>query len=401
VNGDGYADVIVGASYYGAGEDLEGAAFVFLGSASGILGWDPGTAHAQLESDQYSAQLGISVSGAGDVNGDGYADVIVGAYSYDAGEFNEGAAFVFLGSASGIADGDPATAAAQLESDQASAYLGTSVSGAGDVNGDGYADVIVDARNYDAGQTNEGAAFVFLGSASGIADGDPGTAHAQLESDQAEVWVESVAGAGDVNGDGYADVIVGAFNYDAGQTSEGAAFVFLGGGGGGGRAVVARQRRGDGSGTPVHPWGRSWDDDAFQVRMQATHPEGRGRVKLEVEYCEAGLAFGDVSCGSHTGASWTDVTATSGGVTLTETISGLTEWELYRWRARVLYAPYSVTQSGITPPPNPAHGPWRRLSAQAEEADILIPEPHGLLLLASQLGLLALLHRRRCRRGVG
>ena len=57
---------------------------------------------------------------------------------------------------------------------------------AGDVNGDGYADVIVGALFYDAGQTDEGAAFVFLGSASGIADGNPATAHAQLESDQAD-----------------------------------------------------------------------------------------------------------------------------------------------------------------------------------------------------------------------
>ena len=120
------------------------------------------------------------------MNGDGYADVIVGAHYYDAGQSNEGAAFVFLGSASGIADGSPATAAAQLESDQAvSPYLGLSVSGAGDVNGDGYADVIVGAHYYDAGQSNEGAAFVFLGSASGIADGSPATAAAQLESDQA------------------------------------------------------------------------------------------------------------------------------------------------------------------------------------------------------------------------
>ncbi len=74
------------------------------------------TADTQLESDQASANLGISVSGAGDVNGDGYADVIVGAYFYDAGQADEGAAFVFLGSASGIADGNPASAATQLES---------------------------------------------------------------------------------------------------------------------------------------------------------------------------------------------------------------------------------------------------------------------------------------------
>jgi hypothetical protein len=229
VNGDGYADVIVGALFYAAGQSFEGAAFVFLGSASGIVSGNPATAATQLESDQADAELGVSVAGAGDVNGDGYADVIVGTHGYDAGQTNEGAAFVFLGSASGIASGNPSTAAAQIEADQAEARLGHRVAGAGDVNGDGYADVIVGARFYEAGQALEGAAFVFLGSASGIASGNPVTAAAQLEADQvfANLGV-SVAGAGDINGDGYADVIVGARFYDAGQADEGAAFVFLG-----------------------------------------------------------------------------------------------------------------------------------------------------------------------------
>ncbi|MFQ5416993.1 MAG: integrin alpha [Myxococcota bacterium] len=401
VDGDGYADVIVGANQYDGGESNEGAAFVFLGSASGIFDGDPTTAATQLESNQASANLGTSVGGAGDVNGDGYADVIAGARYYDAGESNEGAAFVFLGGASGIADGDPITAAAQLESDQANAYLGHSVAGAGDVDGDGYADVIVGANQYDGGESNEGAAFVFLGSASGIFDGDPTTAATQLESNQASANLgTSVGGAGDVNGDGYADVIAGARYYDAGESNEGAAFVFLGNGDGDGRPVVAQQRRGDGSGVPVQPWGGLLDSYAFEVRLDATHPEGRGRVKLEVEYCGAALAFGNASCGSLTGATWRDVRATSEGVRLSETISGLTEDELFRWRARVLYAPYSVTQSGITPPPNPAHGPWRRVSAQALEADIrVVPEPGLLLQLAPQLALLALLYRRRQRRG--
>jgi hypothetical protein len=171
------------------------------------------------------------VAGAGDVNDDGYADVIIGApyYEFDKDELNEGAAFVFLGSAAGIADGGPSTAATQLESNQPGAYMGWSVAGAGDVNGDDYADVIVGAVLYDAGETDEGAAFVFLGSAAGIADGDPSTAATQLESDQDTAKMgQSVAGAGDINSDGYADVIVGAYRYDAGETEEGAAFLFLG-----------------------------------------------------------------------------------------------------------------------------------------------------------------------------
>jgi hypothetical protein len=229
VNGDGYDDVIVGARWYDAVEAEEGAAFVFMGSASGIANGNPSTAGTRLESNQEAANLGASVSGAGDVNGDGYDDVIIGAQFYDAGETNEGAAFVFLGSASGIANGNPATAAAQLESNQETAFLGYSVAGAGDINGDGHDDVTVGAYLFDAGETDEGATFVFLGSASGIADGDPSSAAVQLQSDQEYANLgRSVAGAGDVNGDGYDDVVVGAPSYEVDETSKGAAFLFLG-----------------------------------------------------------------------------------------------------------------------------------------------------------------------------
>jgi hypothetical protein len=232
VNADGYDDVIVGVLYYDQPELSEGAAFVFLGSGSGIVtAGNPGNADAQLEANQADALLGYSVAGAGDVDGDGYDDVIVGARRYDAPDANEGAAFVFLGNASGIADGDPSTAAAQIESNQANSLLGHEVAGAGDVNGDGYDDVIVGANYYSAGQTSEGAAFAFLGSASGIVRwGSPDNADAHLESNQEFARLgQSVAGAGDVNGDGYDDVIVGARNYDfEPEANEGVAFVYLG-----------------------------------------------------------------------------------------------------------------------------------------------------------------------------
>ncbi|MBK7949746.1 MAG: FG-GAP repeat protein [Deltaproteobacteria bacterium] len=230
VNGDGFDDVIVGARGYDDGESGEGAAFVFLGGPSGIAHGNPATAHARLTSNQAGAALGISVSTAGDVNGDGFGDVIVGAFTYDDGESLEGAAFVFLGGPGGIAHGNPATAHARLTSNQANALLGGSVSAAGDVNGDGFDDVIVGAEAYDDGEVDEGAAFLFLGDPGGIAHGNPATAHARLTSNQAGAYLgRSVSTAGDVNGDGFDDVIVGAFLYDEGESDEGAAVVFLGG----------------------------------------------------------------------------------------------------------------------------------------------------------------------------
>jgi hypothetical protein len=216
VNGDGYSDVIVGATGYSNGQASEGAFYIFHGSASGINT----TPALRVESNQENAQLGRSVAGAGDVNGDGYNDVIVGAINYTNGETNEGAFYVYHGSSTGIS----ATAAMMVESNQAGANLGNSVSGAGDVNGDGYSDVIVGAVYYSNGQSSEGAFYVYHGSSSGIS-----TSAAMVESNQANAQLGfSVSRAGDVNGDGYSDVIVGAIYYANGQSNEGGAFIYHG-----------------------------------------------------------------------------------------------------------------------------------------------------------------------------
>ncbi len=362
VNRDGYADLIVGVTSYTNGQAGEGGAFIYHGGPAGIST----TAAAIVESDQPYAQMGTGVSGAGDVNGDGYGDVIVGAYHYDDTQPDAGAAFVYHGGPSGIST----IAATLVSSSYPYAYMGHSVSGAGDVNGDGFTDVIVGAGSYASGETEEGVAFIYHGSASGISI-LPATG---LEHDQAYAYMgHSVSGAGDVNGDGFADVIVGASQYDSGNTNEGVALVYHGNSDG--RPVIARQLRGNGDDTPVQPWGISHDVDDFQVRMVATHPEGLGRAKLQVEYCGPGVNFGDPGCETITSTSWEGIS--TGSRTLTITIPGLAEGSLYRWRARILHAHQNVLKPGITPPPIPAHGPWRRLAGQNSGADIRIGEAGG------------------------
>jgi len=217
VNGDGYSDVIVGVPNYANGQNVEGAAFVYYGSATGL----DTTPDWSYESNQGGALLGWSVATAGDVNGDGYSDVIVGAPSYTNGQSGEGRVYVFHGSATGL----PPAASWTVEWNQASASVGYCVAAAGDVNGDGYGDVIVGARLWDNVQANEGRVHVYHGSATGLA----ATPAFAIESNQtaAELgW--SVATAGDVNGDGFSDVIMGAYRYDNGHSDEGFAFVYLG-----------------------------------------------------------------------------------------------------------------------------------------------------------------------------
>ena len=272
VNGDGYDDILVGAYAFEAPISNEGRAFLYLGSPSGPQVTPAWTA----EADQPDSYFGWSVASAGDVNGDGYADVLIGAKQYGEGDTWDGRAFVFLGSPSGLstipqwtADSEQASAEFGIvgrfrggrqrrrlrrrhrgrlplqqrpavrgrslslprialgtrdlsrldaEGDQVAANFGYAVAGAGDVNGDGYADVIVAAYTFDHGETDEGKVFVYYGSASGLPANPSWTA----EGNQASAYFGySVASAGDVNGDGYADIIVGAVSYDNGQIERG------------------------------------------------------------------------------------------------------------------------------------------------------------------------------------
>jgi len=220
VNGDGYDDVLVGApgstvtTCIGGG----GSVYLFLGTASGLqASW----AWSAQRCGDLGANFGAAVGPAGDVNGDGYADVIVGSPDGDTPLFNAGLASLYLGSPSG-----PGTSPGwTIVGAASSAHLGCAVGTAGDVNADGYADVIVGAYQGTA-QDAPGEAHIYFGSPSGLGL-SPATTLTGLQSGSS--FGRQAGPAGDVNGDGYADVYVTAPDYDGFATDIGAAYVYPGG----------------------------------------------------------------------------------------------------------------------------------------------------------------------------
>ena len=222
IDGDGYADLAVGAPHYSGSARDEGAVFFFNGSVDG-----PGDdALWMVEGIQSGSGFGSDVARAGDVNGDGYSDVIVGAFRCRNGGSGSGggAARVYYGSRHGPFDEFSWTA----ECDQPGSWFGYSVSGAGDVNADGYDDVVIGAPHYDWGdEGDEGAAFVYLGSDTGLAAQPAVVVSAGVAG---SLFGLDVAAAGDVNNDGRADIVVGTGGDRLLLAEAGVAFVYVGGG---------------------------------------------------------------------------------------------------------------------------------------------------------------------------
>ncbi|MBW4660299.1 MAG: FG-GAP repeat protein [Drouetiella hepatica Uher 2000/2452] len=244
VNGDGIDDLIIGATGADPNGSGSGQSYVVFGSRNGFgsalnlstLNGSNGFRINGIAAGNYS---GTSVSNAGDVNGDGIDDLIIGALGADPNGSDSGQSYVAFGSRSGFAaDFTPSTLNGsngfRINGIAAGDTLGTSVSGAGDVNGDGIDDLIIGARFADLNGIDSGQSYVVFGSRNGFGsalnlstlNGSNGFRINGIAA--GDYSGTSVSNAGDVNGDGIDDLIIGALGADPNDNLSGQSYVVFG-----------------------------------------------------------------------------------------------------------------------------------------------------------------------------
>jgi hypothetical protein len=317
---------VVGAPDFTNIQALEGAAYVYLGDLFQVSN----TPQVTVELNVAGRRIGTSVAGAGDMNGDGYSEIIVGAPFATTGELEEGIAYVFRGSPAGTS----LVGFMNIQGNQIGANLGTSVAEAGDVNGDGYADVVIGAPNFTNGEPNEGRVWVMLGAPAGL-----GT-FATVEVDVAGALLGSgVAGGGDVDGDGYSDILAGAPSAAPSFANEGAVFLFRGN-----NALsynrLSRQYLTDLT-SPLSTNSADLSDAlAFGIGHRARSPIHRTTAKLRWEVVHEGQPFSGAPITNSVAyqansAAWTDLGLS--GIEIKEIIAKAPGFYRHKWRVRVEY----------------------------------------------------------------
>jgi hypothetical protein len=192
VNGDGFTDLVVGDPSNGAVAQFAGRAYLFQGPLTKDI--DTSKAVATISAEAFGDNLGFSVASAGDVNGDGIDDILIGARSNDANGIQSGRVYLFYGPVSGSL---AATTADAIIVGANFDEVGRAVAGVGDLNGDGFGDIVLGTEI--AGGSSRGQIFIFNGPLSGIRTA--ASANAIISgSFPNESFGASVASAGDVNG---------------------------------------------------------------------------------------------------------------------------------------------------------------------------------------------------------
>ncbi len=222
VNADGFDEVIIGAVYHRVGLVSPGSAYLIHGPVSSDVNLSE--ADVTFRGEENNDLAGKTVASAQDVDADGYSDVLISAPLHDEGILDPGAVYLIRGPVN--ADRDLSEADVTFIGEEKENALGVDLASAGDVDHDGHADVLIGAAWNDAAGSDAGKVYLFFGS--DIADGNVSTADAVFIGERAGDYAGyCLSSAGDVDADGYDDLLLGAWGNDDGGSDAGAAYLIL------------------------------------------------------------------------------------------------------------------------------------------------------------------------------
>ena len=226
INGDGHPDLLCCGMDSRVGSGDRRCLFGFYSQTNGFADSPQWIVHAETKDDEF----GFATADAGDVNGDGYRDLIVGAYSYSGVTGLGGRAYLFLGGKNGTSTNAawvqdyPLKNRPDVDSTGEQEF-GFSVAGVGDINHDGFDDVAISAPFADHDETDEGLVFLFLGNPAGLARKPVSV----IQGNHPYALLGySICGMGDVDEDGHNDIAIGCMAATDNQVQEGAVMIVRG-----------------------------------------------------------------------------------------------------------------------------------------------------------------------------
>ena len=227
VDDNGHSDVVIGAFGYATPEtgDDTGRAYVYYNFENGLSTTPDWIYTGEQTNEEIGG--GYSVAGAGDINNDGYDDILIGGSNYTGDQFEEGRVMAFYGGPSGLGTSER-NPDWEIDGQMRESELGWTVAGLGDVNGDNIDDIGVGGVNYSQyGDEKAGRVAIFYGSDNGLSM-TPDWNMARDVDGYSSGFGNKITTAGDVDGDGFQDVLVGEPEYTNGQSREGRATTYLG-----------------------------------------------------------------------------------------------------------------------------------------------------------------------------